>query len=193
VESAVFHDIEAGYEFGVGLSLRAAITNVTDEDPPFVGTNRTPTPTQPHTRCWGAPTSSSCAMHFGSSRGGCRHEARLRLEPREFRLSRLPEYLRRRAQQPQHSIGFELRLIVLGSSIPSRNLGLTLGQPSCTAGRLSARSPHRRNASAQLAKAENPISDERGDGHEHQIPQRINTGRGDANSWNIHGMGGAAR
>jgi len=36
VESAVFHDIEAGYEFGVGLSLRAAITNVTDEDPPFV-------------------------------------------------------------------------------------------------------------------------------------------------------------
>ena len=36
VESAVFHDIEAGYEFGIGLSLRAAITNVTDEDPPFV-------------------------------------------------------------------------------------------------------------------------------------------------------------
>jgi outer membrane receptor protein involved in Fe transport len=36
VESAVFHDIEAGYEFGVGLSLRAAITSVTDEDSPFV-------------------------------------------------------------------------------------------------------------------------------------------------------------
>jgi outer membrane receptor protein involved in Fe transport len=36
VESAVFHDIEAGYDFGGGLSLRAAITNVTDEDPPFV-------------------------------------------------------------------------------------------------------------------------------------------------------------
>ncbi len=40
---------------------------------------------------WGAPTSSSCAMHFGSSLVGCRHEARLRLEPREFRLNRLPE------------------------------------------------------------------------------------------------------
>lgn len=36
VESAVFHDIEAGYEFGGGLALRAAITNVTDADPPFV-------------------------------------------------------------------------------------------------------------------------------------------------------------
>jgi iron complex outermembrane receptor protein len=36
VESAVFHDIEAGYDFGSGLSLRAAITNVTDDDPPFV-------------------------------------------------------------------------------------------------------------------------------------------------------------
>ena len=36
VESAVFHDIEAGYDFGGGLSLRAAITNVTDDDPPFV-------------------------------------------------------------------------------------------------------------------------------------------------------------
>jgi outer membrane receptor protein involved in Fe transport len=36
VGSAVFHDIEAGYDFGGGLSLRAAITNVTNEDPPFV-------------------------------------------------------------------------------------------------------------------------------------------------------------
>jgi iron complex outermembrane receptor protein len=36
VESVLFHDLEAGYEFGSGLSLRAAITNVTDEDPPFV-------------------------------------------------------------------------------------------------------------------------------------------------------------
>ena len=36
VESAVFHDLEGGYEFGSGPSLRAAITNVTDEDPPFV-------------------------------------------------------------------------------------------------------------------------------------------------------------
>ena len=36
VESAVLHDLEAGYEFESGLSVRAAITNVTDEDPPFV-------------------------------------------------------------------------------------------------------------------------------------------------------------
>jgi len=33
-----FHDIEAGYDFPHGLGLRAAITNVTDEDPPFVNT-----------------------------------------------------------------------------------------------------------------------------------------------------------
>jgi len=91
VESAVFHDIEAGYEFGVGLSLRAAITTSPTRIRHLSRTNRTPTPTQPHTRCWGAPTSSSCALHFGSSLGGCRHEARLRLEPREFRLNRLPE------------------------------------------------------------------------------------------------------
>jgi hypothetical protein len=63
VESAVFHDIEAGYEFGVGLSLRAAITTSPTRIRHLSRTNRT----------------------------------------------RLPEYLRRRAQQPQHSIGFALR------------------------------------------------------------------------------------
>ncbi|HEV8332681.1 MAG TPA: TonB-dependent receptor [Steroidobacteraceae bacterium] len=36
VESALFHDVEGGYDFGGGLALRAAMTNVTDEDPPFV-------------------------------------------------------------------------------------------------------------------------------------------------------------
>jgi iron complex outermembrane recepter protein len=36
VESALYHDLEGGYEFDAGLSVRAAITNVTDEDPPFV-------------------------------------------------------------------------------------------------------------------------------------------------------------
>ena len=65
--------------------------NVTDEDPPFVENESNANTDATDTRCWGAPTSSSCAMHFGSSLGGCRHEARLRLEPREFRLNRLPE------------------------------------------------------------------------------------------------------
>ncbi len=36
VESALYHDVEAQYEFDTGVSLRAAITNVTNEDPPFV-------------------------------------------------------------------------------------------------------------------------------------------------------------
>lgn len=36
VGSVVFHDIEGAYEFGAGLALRGAITNLTDEDPPFV-------------------------------------------------------------------------------------------------------------------------------------------------------------
>ena len=36
VESALYHDLEGGYEFDAGLSMRAAITNVTDEDPPFI-------------------------------------------------------------------------------------------------------------------------------------------------------------
>jgi len=36
VEAIVFHDIEGGYRLPSGLALRAAITNVTDESPPFV-------------------------------------------------------------------------------------------------------------------------------------------------------------
>ncbi|HEY0685748.1 MAG TPA: TonB-dependent receptor [Steroidobacter sp.] len=36
VDSALFHDLEGGYDFRGGLSLRTAITNVTDEDSPFV-------------------------------------------------------------------------------------------------------------------------------------------------------------
>jgi len=36
VESVLYHDLEGRYEFGNGITVRAAITNVTDEDPPFV-------------------------------------------------------------------------------------------------------------------------------------------------------------
>lgn len=36
VESTLFHDIAGGLEFETGLALRAAINNVTDQDPPFV-------------------------------------------------------------------------------------------------------------------------------------------------------------
>jgi len=36
VESILYHDVEGQYEFDTGVSLRAAITNVTNEDPPFV-------------------------------------------------------------------------------------------------------------------------------------------------------------
>jgi iron complex outermembrane recepter protein len=36
VGSMIVHDIEGGYEHASGLALRAAITNVTDRDPPFV-------------------------------------------------------------------------------------------------------------------------------------------------------------
>jgi iron complex outermembrane recepter protein len=36
VDPVLYHDLEAGFEFGSGVSLRAAITNVTDEDPPYL-------------------------------------------------------------------------------------------------------------------------------------------------------------
>ncbi len=36
VDPVLYHDIEAGFEFGSGVSVRAAITNVTDEDPPYL-------------------------------------------------------------------------------------------------------------------------------------------------------------
>jgi outer membrane receptor protein involved in Fe transport len=36
VESVLYHDIEGRYEFGNSVTLRAAITNFTDEDPPYV-------------------------------------------------------------------------------------------------------------------------------------------------------------
>jgi outer membrane receptor protein involved in Fe transport len=36
VESVLYHDLEGQYEFDSGVSVRAAVTNVTNEDPPFV-------------------------------------------------------------------------------------------------------------------------------------------------------------
>ena len=36
VDSVLYHDIEAGFEFDTGVTVRAAITNVTDEDPPYL-------------------------------------------------------------------------------------------------------------------------------------------------------------
>jgi outer membrane receptor protein involved in Fe transport len=36
VDPVVYHDLETGFEFGSGVSVRAAITNVTDEDPPYL-------------------------------------------------------------------------------------------------------------------------------------------------------------
>ena len=36
VDPVLYHDIEAGYRFNSGVALRAAITNVTDEDPPYL-------------------------------------------------------------------------------------------------------------------------------------------------------------
>jgi outer membrane receptor protein involved in Fe transport len=36
VEPALYHDIEAGFSFDSGVAVRAAITNVTDEDPPYL-------------------------------------------------------------------------------------------------------------------------------------------------------------
>jgi outer membrane receptor protein involved in Fe transport len=36
VDSVLYHDIEAGFEFDSGVTVRAAITNVTDENPPYL-------------------------------------------------------------------------------------------------------------------------------------------------------------
>jgi outer membrane cobalamin receptor len=36
VDAVLYHDLEAGFEFDSGVSVRAAITNVTDEDPPYL-------------------------------------------------------------------------------------------------------------------------------------------------------------
>jgi outer membrane receptor protein involved in Fe transport len=36
VDPVLYHDIEAGFEFDSGITVRAAITNVTDEDPPYI-------------------------------------------------------------------------------------------------------------------------------------------------------------
>ena len=36
VDSVLYHDMEAGFRFDAGVSVRAAITNVTDEDPPYL-------------------------------------------------------------------------------------------------------------------------------------------------------------
>jgi outer membrane receptor protein involved in Fe transport len=36
VDAAVYHDLEGGFAFDTGLALRAVISNVTDEEPPFV-------------------------------------------------------------------------------------------------------------------------------------------------------------
>ena len=38
IASALFHDLTGEYDFPSGLTLRAAITNLTDESPPFVNT-----------------------------------------------------------------------------------------------------------------------------------------------------------
>ena len=36
VDPVLYHDIEAGFRFDSGVTVRAAITNVTDEDPPYL-------------------------------------------------------------------------------------------------------------------------------------------------------------
>ena len=36
VDPVLYHDIEAGFEFDSDVTVRAAITNVTDEDPPYL-------------------------------------------------------------------------------------------------------------------------------------------------------------
>jgi outer membrane receptor protein involved in Fe transport len=36
VDPVLYHDIEAGFKFDAGMSVRAVITNVTDEDPPYL-------------------------------------------------------------------------------------------------------------------------------------------------------------
>jgi outer membrane cobalamin receptor len=47
VDDVLYHDIEAGLEFDVGITVRAAITNVTDQDPPYLDV--TPGNTDPAT------------------------------------------------------------------------------------------------------------------------------------------------
>ena len=36
VDPVLYHDLEGGYRFDSGVTVRAAITNVTDEDPPYL-------------------------------------------------------------------------------------------------------------------------------------------------------------
>ena len=36
VDPVLYHDIETGFKFDSGVTVRAAITNVTDEDPPYL-------------------------------------------------------------------------------------------------------------------------------------------------------------
>ncbi len=47
VEAVLYHDIDARFEFDTGVTVRAAITNITDEDPPYV--NIPPANTDPAT------------------------------------------------------------------------------------------------------------------------------------------------
>jgi outer membrane receptor protein involved in Fe transport len=47
VEAVLYHDIDAAFEFDTRVTLRAAITNITDEDPPYV--NIPPANTDPAT------------------------------------------------------------------------------------------------------------------------------------------------
>jgi len=47
LEPVLYHDVEVAYTFDNGFALRAGVTNVTDEDPPFV--NRSPANTDPGT------------------------------------------------------------------------------------------------------------------------------------------------
>jgi outer membrane receptor protein involved in Fe transport len=36
IDAVLYHDVEAGFEFDSGFALRAVISNVLDEDPPYV-------------------------------------------------------------------------------------------------------------------------------------------------------------
>ena len=36
VDPVLYHDIETGFKFDSGVTVRAAVTNVTDEDPPYL-------------------------------------------------------------------------------------------------------------------------------------------------------------
>ena len=64
VDPVLYHDLEAGFKFDAGVSVRAAITNVTDEDPPYL--NVAPANTDPatyrmlgRTYFWNCATTSS--------------------------------------------------------------------------------------------------------------------------------------